>query len=116
MAQRGLVESWAVEVDAKAGNKRHHADAGCKRAQVVRVQVKLLSRLIISFASGKLPIMFSWLVSTRMPSTIRIDPITGLKYFRCLTIFRIIMVDWEKNAPVIRNGTPSPSEYARSEL
>src|SRR6058998_1451991 len=117
MLTRGcLVELRAVEVDAKAGDKCHNTDSNYKRAQVVRVHVKPLSRLIISFASGKLPIMLSWLVSTSMPNMIRIAPIIGLKYFRCLTIFLITLVDCEKKAPVIRNGTPSPSEYASSEL
>ena len=60
--------------------------------------------------------MLNWLVSTRIPNTIRIEPIMGLKYFRCLTIFLINLVDREKNAPVIKNGTPSPSEYAIREL
>lgn len=47
---------------------------------------------------------------------ISIAPIAGLKYFRCFTILLIIPVDFVKKAPVIRNGTPNPNEYASSEL
>lgn len=68
------------------------------------------------FASGKFPKRLNSFVKTRTPSTIRIPPMTGLKYFRCFTIFRITPVDCEKNAPVTKNGTPKPKEYARSEL
>lgn len=39
-----------------------------------------------------------------------------LKYFRCLTILPITPVAWEKKAPVIKNGIPSPIENANSEL
>ena len=51
-----------------------------------------------------------------MPTIINILPITKLKYFKCFTIFLIIPVAWEKNAPVIKNGTPKPREYANNEL
>ena len=47
---------------------------------------------------------------------INIAPIAKLKYFRCFTILLISPVAREKNAPVIRNGTPNPNEYANNEL
>ena len=51
-----------------------------------------------------------------MPTMINIAPMTGLKYFRCFTILLIIPVAFVKKAPVIRNGTPNPNEYASNEL
>jgi hypothetical protein len=75
-----------------------------------------LSILIISLARGKLPRMLRLLVNTNNPRTIRKIPIAGLKYFKCFTIFLIIIVACKKNKLVTKKGIPRPREYASSEL
>jgi hypothetical protein len=75
-----------------------------------------LSILIISLARGKLPRTLRLLVNTNIPSIMSMIPIAGLKYFKCFTIFLIIVVACEKNILVTKNGIPRPKEYANNEL
>src|SRR4029078_13718590 len=70
----------------------------------------------IWLARGKFPRRLKLFVNTNIPRIISMPPIARLKYFRCFTILLIIPVACEKNAPVMRNGTPNPNEYASNEL
>ena len=71
---------------------------------------------MISFASGKLPRTFNWLVNINIPRIIKKLPINGLKYFKYFTIFFNNPVALEKKAAVIKKGVPSPNEYANNKL
>ena len=60
--------------------------------------------------------MLRLLLNTNIPSIMSMIPIAGLKYFRYFTILLIMFVACEKKNPVIKNGIPSPSEYANNKL
>ncbi|MDF2736922.1 MAG: hypothetical protein K0S93_778 [Nitrososphaeraceae archaeon] len=55
-------------------------------------------------------------MNINIPRIIKKAPITGLKYFKYLSIFFSNPVALEKKAAVIKKGVPSPKEYANSKL